>query len=323
MSRSSALAFVDSDQYQAAIRAGRAQLFVTTAGTFQAELTRIDLNRLWLQCGRENLARLVRVAIDMGRAPIFFLSDADQAPVQNSGIEVAPGDLAVYGAGALDVQRTSGPHRWSAMSVATDHLAEIGEAIAGRPLTAPPDTYVFRPAAAPMARLMTLHSEAARLAKHDPAALAEPAISKALEQDLLREMVACLTSADPAETRRSWHHAKVMLRFEEFLASKRYEPVYVAEICAAIRVSERTLRTCCQEHLGMGPVRYLWLRRMHLAHRALLRADAMQTTVTEIATAHGFWELGRFSVEYRSLFGEPPSLSLKHPPELSTTQRLH
>jgi AraC-like DNA-binding protein len=55
------------------------------------------------------------------------------------------------------------------------------------------------------------------------------------------------------------------------------------------------------------------MRRMHLARRALRAADP--TVTTQIATDYGFWELGRFSVGYRSLFGESPSASLRRPPE--------
>ena len=65
----------------------------------------------------------------------------------------------------------------------------------------------------------------------------------------------------------------------------------------------------------MGPIRYLTLRRMHLARRALLQADASTATVTQIVTDHGFLELGRFAVTYRALFGETPSMSLQRPPD--------
>src|SRR5262252_4190427 len=106
----------------------------------------------------------------------------------------------------------------------------------------------------------------------------------------------------------------IVARFEQFLAANHDRVLYLAEICAAVGTSERTLRNCCHEHLGMGPIRYLWLRRMHLARAALIRADPASATVTSIATDHGFWELGRFSVEYRTLFGESPSVSLRGSP---------
>jgi len=53
---------------------------------------------------------------------------------------------------------------------------------------------------------------------------------------------------------------------------------------------------------------------MHLTRRALLLADPTAATVTEIATAHAFWELGRFAVAYRALFGESPSVTLRRAP---------
>jgi transcriptional regulator GlxA family with amidase domain len=51
--------------------------------------------------------------------------------------------------------------------------------------------------------------------------------------------------------------------------------------------------------------------RLSRARGALLSADASLTTVTAIATGFGFLELGRFSVEYRQIFGESPSRTLQ------------
>jgi AraC-like DNA-binding protein len=52
--------------------------------------------------------------------------------------------------------------------------------------------------------------------------------------------------------------------------------------------------------------------RLAQARRALLSADSRRITVTEIATCFGFVELGRFSVEYRKMFGESPSQTLHY-----------
>jgi AraC-like DNA-binding protein len=103
----------------------------------------------------------------------------------------------------------------------------------------------------------------------------------------------------------------IVSRFEDFLQLRREQPVYLVDICKAVGASERTLRAACQEQFGVSPTRYLWLRRMYLARRRLAEAEAKSTSVTEVAMANGFWELGRFATEYRSLFGETPSMTLR------------
>jgi hypothetical protein len=46
-------------------------------------------------------------------------------------------------------------------------------------------------------------------------------------------------------------------------------------------------------------------------HDALCAANPRTTTVTDIATAYGFFELGRFAGRYRNTFGEVPSRTLR------------
>ena len=109
-------------------------------------------------------------------------------------------------------------------------------------------------------------------------------------------------------------HELIMRRFRRVVEENPGTPLYIPELCKAIGVSERTLRICCQEQLGVGPKRYLLFHRLHLARRALRKGLPDTTTVTETATRYGFWHFGRFAGEYQSLFGEPPSSTLHRPP---------
>jgi len=308
------LSFADPYPYQAAVRAAEIEVLVTKRGNFRAELTQIDLPRVWMQRGRESLPRIFHGAVIANRAVMGFLTSANQPAIYHCGAVVAPGDIIVNDARPMH-RRSEAPCRWGSMSLAQDDLATVGKAIAGRELTVPLHARIVRPMPPQMSRLLSLHEQAAQLARTAPDTLAHPRVARALEQALVHAMITCLTEADPVETHvGTYGHKTIMTRLEEFLAESQDEPVYLADICAATGASERTLRACCQEYLGMGAIRYLWLRRMHLAHRKLSEAVPAAASVTGIATDCGFWELGRFSVEYRALFGEPPSASLHRPP---------
>jgi AraC-like DNA-binding protein len=187
--------------------------------------------------------------------------------------------------------------------------------LAERQLKSPTNIRILRPSAPLLSRLLALHKAAGDLAATAPDILANPQVARSMEQALIRAMVACLTHPDTNDRQHSTRiRLAVMQRFEQMLEAHSDEPLHVTDICAGIGVSERTLRLHCQEHLGMSPHRYLWLRRMNLVHRALTRAEATARTVTAIANDYGFAELGRFAVSYRRLFGESPSATLRRPP---------
>ena len=76
-------------------------------------------------------------------------------------------------------------------------------------------------------------------------------------------------------------------------------------------MTERTLRAAFQDYFGIGPVQYLKIRTLNMARDALLNSDPALTTVTGVATRFGVWELGRFARDYRLLFGELPSQTLR------------
>jgi AraC-like DNA-binding protein len=312
---SKVLTFTDPFPYQAAIRAADIELYPTARGEFRAELTQINLNQLWMQRFNENLPLIYASKLRPGRRAIGFLTADHQPGKQHCGVEVSPRDIVVSKHDAMH-HRTRGNSRYGTMSLATDDFDAACKAVIGCEFSGLPRKHIVRPAPDLMSRLVKLHEVVDQIARTTPDLLALSEVARCLEQNLIHVMVRCLADGeDIGMTAGGRRHDAIVARFEEFLEAHPDTPLYLTEICAAIAVSERTLRVACEEHLGMGPIRYLSLRRMHLVRRALLRADPAKTTVTQLATDHGFWELGRFAGAYKSLFGEPPSESLRRPAE--------
>jgi transcriptional regulator GlxA family with amidase domain len=108
-------------------------------------------------------------------------------------------------------------------------------------------------------------------------------------------------------------HQILVNRFRAIVEERTEQPFHMSEICQEIGVGGRTLRAACQEQLGQSPAQYVMLHRMRAARRALQEADPDLMRVTDIATEYGFWELGRFAVNYRHIFGESPSTTLRAP----------
>ena len=307
--------FTDADDYGSAMRATRAEMTVMGRGRFTAKITRIDLHRLWMQRFSDNLPRIAHSAMMAGRAIITFRTQPGPSLLW-SGMELQPANIRRHNDGEDAFQHTSGSACFGAMSLSVEEMVCVGAAIAGCDLTPPRDALNITPAPSAMAKLLRLHAAAGQLAEDAPAVIAHPEAARGLEQALIEAMVGCLGEGEVREDRSALrHHAIVLRRFRRTVEANLDRTLYLAELCAAVGASDRTLRACCQEFLGMSPMRYLWLRRMHLARRALRVADPGAATVTEIATNYGFRELGRFSVAYRSLFGESPSASLQRPPE--------
>jgi AraC-like DNA-binding protein len=138
-----------------------------------------------------------------------------------------------------------------------------------------------------------------------------------VEQQLIHALVKCLSNG----TSHAAHRSSIMLRFEDACATYADRTPPLVEICAMLNIPERTLRTLCEQHIGMGPMAYLRLRRMNSVRRALSLAYPADSTVAELARRHGFTELGRFAATYRKLFGELPSATLQQKVVLQPNSR--
>lgn len=288
--------------------------FAKESGNFRFKLTQIGMERLWMSRYRLSLTQVNVFNIKPERTVIAFLTDPRWG-VRYSGMKILPGDIIINRTGEVHQQTERGLDGGT-MSLPVNDLNSAIEAIVDSDFMQRVANPVIRPSPALMSRLLGLHKAVGKLVHENPGILEVPEVCRALEEQLTHLMIRCL--AEGASVTITTGHRRrdaILPKFEEYLAAHPNQPIYLTEICAGIGVSERTLRTACEEHIGMGPIRYLALRRMHFVRRALLGADASKTNVTRIATGYGFWELGRFSVAYRELFGESPVHTLRRPQE--------
>jgi hypothetical protein len=250
---SGVLAFTDSDDYAASIRGAGAELTVTGRGRFTAKLIRIDLHRLSMQRMSDNLPRLSHATDVAGQAIISFRTQPGPTLLR-SGLQMLPSNIIRRGDRQSFFQRSAGHACFGSMSLPVEDLASIGAAMVGCDLTPPKDALSVTPPPAAMAKLQRLHAAAGQLAEAAPAVIAQPEAARGLEQALIEAMVVCLGTGEVGEDRSALRqHTAIMRRFHRVVDENPDQALFIPELCTAIGASERTLRVCCEEPLGVSP----------------------------------------------------------------------
>jgi AraC family ethanolamine operon transcriptional activator len=194
------------------------------------------------------------------------------------------------------------------VSAAEPALAALAAETTGLPL--PGTTFSpFRVWPEQLARVRALASrvleavESARLADLGPEACAP------LERALLGELLGLSTGP---QSRRSSHLARIDRRLvlesvEGLLDARSSQPVYIADLCTATGLPERTLRFILVEQYGTSPIRLLRCRRLCQLRRCLQAGGTGSESLARVASRYGFRHMGTLAADYRALFGELPS----------------
>jgi AraC-like DNA-binding protein len=98
-------------------------------------------------------------------------------------------------------------------------------------------------------------------------------------------------------------------RAEDYIEANWNQPVSIENLAVAAGCSVRSLFRTFRQSRGYTPLEFA--RKLRLGHaRRMLEGGGEATTVTDVAFACGFNDLGRFSKDFAQAFGELPSLVL-------------
>ena len=100
----------------------------------------------------------------------------------------------------------------------------------------------------------------------------------------------------------------------EVLLANNAAPMTVSQVCSQTGINERTLERAVREKFDCTVQDLLRRRRIHEARRQLLYSRSDKSSVTQVSYSSGFHDGGRFARDYRRMFGEYPSQTLKRKP---------
>jgi hypothetical protein len=244
------------------------RLVITGHGRFRARLTWVALDSLRLVAGDESLARIAFVTVPDHMILVVLRREPYSAPIWGELVTQA-GEILTLAPGSRAHLRTAGPCRWATILVPVRDLARYGRRMVGETFAEPIHTHRWVPPREPYRRLRLLHAAAIRAVETGHPELISEEAAHGLDQQIMEALIECL-SVGPiaARTPTMRRHRDIVVRFETLLEKHDHDKLTIAEVGAALGITQWTLGSACKIHLGMSAASYLRLRGMQQRHHA-------------------------------------------------------
>jgi len=134
----------------------------------------------------------------------------------------------------------------------------------------------------------------------------------AIHKDMLLQQLLDLLAKAEVNTHvvPSYRHRKAVVdRVREYVIGSGDLPVTMTALCELTNVSRRTLQYSFESILGISPVQFLRATRLNRVRRKLL--SNQKISIADAAASQGFYHQSQFTADYKQLFGERPSETLK------------
>jgi AraC family transcriptional regulator, ethanolamine operon transcriptional activator len=273
-------------------------------------LTSLVLNNLSIQWGQAEAKAVVEGAPRAAGVSIF-LPTRTPAAWRWNGRRFDELSLMVDVPGADFCLAADTPRSWCGLYIPNQVLADANEDVT---TAVGSKRGFFQVSRQRIMRFRSVIGQLEAIVQGAPTVLESAAGQRAAGQKLLREVRNLLAAPNTVELTPGRHvvpRRQIIRMAMDFVEQHDRECLSVEHLAAAAGVSERTLRDAFLNYFGVPPVQYLNRRTLHHIRKALLGADPTAATVAEIATQFGVWQFGRLARDYRFLFGELPSETLR------------
>jgi AraC-like DNA-binding protein len=146
----------------------------------------------------------------------------------------------------------------------------------------------------------------------EPSSRGTFAMPEAVENDLTSLLAAQLVPTVRRASDESSFRVDALRVVRAAIAAAEALPApSLAELCSSAGVGQRWLHKSFVDVLGESPYRFIRLARLSKARELFLSPEAKPAVVKTVSLSLGYRLSGRFAADYRSVFGENPSDTLR------------
>jgi len=142
--------------------------------------------------------------------------------------------------------------------------------------------------------------------------LQQPHIPELVANDLVPLVIQAIPlNCSTTPTLKPSRRTKLVAQGEQEMLAHLEKPLTLKALAKRLGSSSSALSYGFQDLFGMSPMRYLKVRRLNAVRQCLKASDPESCSIEVLANRFGFWNAGHFAKDYRTMFGELPSKTLR------------
>jgi AraC-like DNA-binding protein len=283
---------------------------ILRGGAFSVAWQQLNWGSVILECGAYSLPVLAQGSFPRDHLCIGLTLDARE-PGNLNGEVVLPGSSRIFTEGCEMSYRTGAGLTWTTLHIARHALEEMAGARLGRSLPIPATGLLNLPPTDAGRLLARSIRDMLATARRASAAQLGVAGAERLLDAYLLAIAGSLQVDCHQFSRAALRRSELVSRAREYLLANLDQPFSMQALCRVTARTERVLQYVFREVYGVSPQAWFQVMKLNAVHRELRSKGPGDVRITDVAMRSGFTHLGRFSVDYRRLFGERPIDTLK------------
>ena len=295
--------FLDIEHFREQLRGWDTPAIQITPGRLRIRLQSVNLGDLFFSD-----IRLNRRVIDHSRVEAGWINFVvNLSPAAFCGIEVDVGHMTVLTPGREYRSVLSDNWRSIEIVISLSALEEEGLRLAPHLVSGPENASIALPS-----ELVGIfrHLADAAFGRSEKAYVNDAWLRRALLRALDKALQADARQRDGHGSPRKVEGYDLTRKMIRYIESRFGRRVAVDEVACELGITPRALHYAARSALGLSPHEVILAVRLHHVRNELWDARRSSPSVTAAALAQDFGHLGRFSQQYRALFGELPSHTL-------------